>query len=34
LEEKQLSKSEENIIGEDDSNKRKVYQISIGKNTL
>jgi hypothetical protein len=34
LEEKQISKSEENIIEEDDSNKKKVNQISMGENTL
>jgi hypothetical protein len=34
LEEKQISKSEENIIGENDSNKMKVNQMSMGKNTL
>jgi hypothetical protein len=34
LEEKQISKSEENIIREDDWNKKKVNQVSMGKNTL
>jgi hypothetical protein len=33
LEEKQISKFEENIIEEDDSNKKKVNQISTGKHT-